>query len=322
MFTLIIVHPDTLHMRGFKRQVSTVIAPALVWMSALYFRYCPISAGKTTVWNKMVRPYLWWRQLRLKTKTKFGSTMIVTLPDLVQAYIYFFGIWEPAITRHVQLRLKAGDVFIDVGANVGYYTLLASRLVGVTGEVYSIEASPTIYESLQRNVRANTASNVRCINMAASSEHALVPLYLHSESNRGATTTVPFMALSNSAEFKGMIAADTLENIVGRDVLCKASVIKIDVEGAEWSIIQSLEHVLGDMANDVEIIVEVTPTAIIDTGGSLESLLKIFQNAGFSASILPNRYDPEFYVSARYSMEASDVKLPLCQQADLLFRRL
>src|SRR5688572_5870789 len=68
-------------------------------------------------------PRIAWRPFETVATTKDGVRMHVRFPDLIQRFVYLFGEWEPTITRFVKQRLQAGDLFVDVGANVGYYTL-------------------------------------------------------------------------------------------------------------------------------------------------------------------------------------------------------
>src|SRR3954447_9594533 len=88
--------------------------------------------------------------------------------DMVPAYMYLFGTWEPNITGYVKRALRTGDTFIDVGANIGYFSMLASKLVGPGGSVVALEASPEFYEIVQENIRLNNCGNVRPVNVAAS----------------------------------------------------------------------------------------------------------------------------------------------------------
>jgi hypothetical protein len=69
---------------------------------------------------------------------------ICDLDDVIQRYIFYFGVWEPMISHVTEQMLHKGDVYVDVGANIGYCSLLASNCVGGSGRVVSIEASPTI----------------------------------------------------------------------------------------------------------------------------------------------------------------------------------
>ena len=73
--------------------------------------------------------HLAWRPFETTTTTRDGLRMRINFPDQIQERIYLFGVWEPVITRFVKSRLKPGDLFVDIGANVGYYSLLAAKLV-------------------------------------------------------------------------------------------------------------------------------------------------------------------------------------------------
>lgn len=73
-------------------------------------------------------------------------------------------------------RLKPGDVFVDVGANIGYFSLLASKLVGPGGRVVAIEASPEVFDLLRRNLELNKAHNVRAVNVAISDREGSLQL--------------------------------------------------------------------------------------------------------------------------------------------------
>jgi len=74
---------------------------------------------------------------------------------------------EKDVETFIRPCLKRGSVFVDVGANVGYYTLMASKLVGPQGRVYSIEPIPSTVAILKSNVKINNCSNIKVCNAAA-----------------------------------------------------------------------------------------------------------------------------------------------------------
>ena len=96
--------------------------------------------------------------------------MSCPLTDMIGRRIFLFGVWEPEMTAYVEATLRPGGVFIDVGANIGYYSMLASRLVGPSGSVVAIEPSPTNFSELKRNIALNHALNIRAIDMAVGDE--------------------------------------------------------------------------------------------------------------------------------------------------------
>jgi len=87
-------------------------------------------------------------------------------------------------------RLAPGDAFVDVGANIGYFSLLASKLVGESGLVVAIEPSPTIFAVLESNLARNRAHNVRAVCVAASASTGMLRLFRGPDSNIGRTTVL------------------------------------------------------------------------------------------------------------------------------------
>ncbi|PZW46779.1 FkbM family methyltransferase [Humitalea rosea] len=286
----------------------------------LYFQHAPGRRGKAWVWDRIVRRYITWRSFNIEARTRFGARLEGGFPDSVHSYVYFFGVWEPAITALYRAALRPGDVVIDIGANVGLHTLLASRLVGPTGHVHAVEASPWIFQRLQRNLATNGAANVQPYNMAATATAGPVPVYLHDESNLGGTTIVAAEAAKTGTLQEAVVEGRPLPDIVPLVEITAARLIKIDVEGAEWLVVQGMRDVLPLLRPDVEILVEVNQSALEGLGGSLDAFLAIFAEAGFSAFEVANAYQGGFYIqpppSRLVPLQRRDFEM-----ADLVFRR-
>eukprot|EP01034_Spumella_vulgaris_P013429 gene13429-17142_t len=167
--------------------------------------------------------------------TYFGARLYCNPQDLIQRMILYFGVWEPDVSRVIEQNLSAGDVFVDVGANIGYDSLLASSRVGAMGKVVSIEASPRTFALLQRNLAANpSSSNVRAINAAVSDRPGTLDLYEINEGNIGAATTLA----SRGGTLMASVEALPLAEILKPDELARLRLIKMDVEGAEPPILR------------------------------------------------------------------------------------
>jgi Met-10+ like-protein len=137
--------------------------------------------GRRSFWAQIVGPYFAWHAHKFRVSTAFGSQIAGDTRDIVQQYIYYFGVWEPNLTRWIVRRLAPGDVFIDVDTNVGYYSLLASKLVGESGSVVAIEASPSTFKILQTNLALNHVRDVRAVNMAAYDSTTIKKVFRGSE---------------------------------------------------------------------------------------------------------------------------------------------
>jgi hypothetical protein len=147
-----------------RHRASHVLIPLL----RTYVRYAPRALWKQRLWDRVVEPRFAWHRRRFVARTRFGAAIAGETTEILQQYIYYFGLWEPEITRWIERALQPGDGFIDVGANIGYFSLLASKLVGERGAVVAIEPSPELFAALEAHVARNGAGNVRMASVAAS----------------------------------------------------------------------------------------------------------------------------------------------------------
>lgn len=272
------------------------------------------------LWDRVVRPHILWRSFRIEARTRFGARLEGGFPDVVHSFVYFFGIWEPAVTRLFQQALRPGDIMVDVGANVGLHSLLAARLVGPTGRVHAVEASPWIFARLLRNLAANGATNIQARNMAATAVAGPVAVYLHDDSNLGGTTIIASEAARSGAVLEATVEGRPLAEIVPLEDLLAARLIKIDVEGAEWMVIQGIAALLPRLRHDVQILIEVKRDALLGMGGSVEALLALFTDAGFAAFEVENDYGAASYIAGQPRGPTPLLRRDF-EMADLVFQR-
>ena len=155
---------------------------------------------------------------------------------MVQSYIFNFGVWEPEVADVIVQNLAPGDVFVDIGANIGY-DFSAARRVGPEGKVVAIEASPSTFALLQANLKLNAyAKNARAVQVAASDRPGTLNLYDVSEYNIGAATTIA----SRGGLLAATVQARPVLEILDPDEIERVRLIKINVEGAR--VPQPVEH--------------------------------------------------------------------------------
>ncbi|ATL83741.1 FkbM family methyltransferase [Streptomyces malaysiensis subsp. malaysiensis] len=286
-----------------------------------YVRHAPWSAGKRALVENHLNAALRDRPLHRLARTRFGATFAVDTQDLIQRYLYLFGVWEPHMTRWLQRRLKPGDVFVDIGANIGYYSVLASRLVGGSGKVVAVEASPTFLGLLQRHARRNGCANIRTVNAAVSDREELLTFILASSRNMGANSVVPY---DGPAESTFEIAARPLPDLLTEDEIARARVIKVDVEGAEGGVVRGLVPLLDRLRPDAELTVEVTPQRMAELGDSVEELLAALTGHGFHVYRLTNDYAAGSYPDALRRAPEVPVRWrgPVAEESDLVFSRV
>jgi FkbM family methyltransferase len=251
----------------------------------------------------------------IETKTYFGASMECSINDFIGKKIILYGRWEPNISHVIESLLHPGDVVADVGANIGYDTLLAAKMVGSSGSVIAIEASPSTFSKLNRNVQINNLGNVRTVNAAVLGHRGEIEIYITDKDNIGASTTVKV----DGSEYEATVACDVLDAFLNPEELKRLSLIKIDVEGAEISIILDIISKIDSYPVSVKILVE----AALETKNfeSWRSILNDLQRLGFLAYAIENAYEEAWYLAWRKP------KLPVLmehmpsEKTDILFSR-
>jgi len=301
--------------------VSGHLTNVLVTLGRWYVRYAPGFLGKASVTADFLNLYLRNNPRVRVVRSRFGAKFEVDTRDLIQRYVYLFGVWEPHLTAWLQRRLKPGDTFIDVGANIGYVTILAAQLVGESGRVVSVEPSMEFCQRVQRHTLLNGVRNVRAVNAAVSDKHERVRLILASSANLGANSIVPYQG---PAESSFEIHAAPLPELLSPEELANARVIKIDVEGAEGAVMRGLLSALDKLRPDAEIVVEVTPDRMVTLGYSMGELLDAMNDRGFHIYRLTNDYRSGSYPKAIRGGSGIPVRWreSVCEQSDLVFSRV
>ncbi|MDT9600302.1 FkbM family methyltransferase [Sphingosinicella rhizophila] len=247
--------------------------------------------------------------------TYFGAQLNCNARDVVQSTIIHFRTWEPNVSRTFEEIVREGDTVVDVGANIGYYTLLLSKLVGPTGRVISIEALPKLAAVVERHVEANRLGNVRVVNIAAAAEPGEVTLYEGPATNIGHTTT----RADRGQPATDRVKALPLTDILSADELSKVTLIKIDIEGGEVPVVSQILDNISLFSDRLAIEVE----ASVSDNPEWENIFNRFYNMGFMAYSLPNR----FILMWKALLSGSGIEprfalnsLPL-HQTDILFTR-
>ena len=178
---------------------------------------------------------------------------------------------------------------MDVGANIGYHTLLAAR---AGGRVVAIEASPAIFRVLGEQVSANDAPGVRLVNKAASENAGTCSIYAGPIQNIGLTTTVRRRGFAEECRVASAPLADLLEP----DELRTVRLVKIDVEGGEPAVLRGMVGFLQACPHDVEILLELSPSWWSDRTQTPRDVLRPLVDAGFNVYRIDNNLWPWRYL--------------------------
>lgn len=198
--------------------------------------------------------------------------------DIISKYISLMD-FEAGERKFVRAFLEAGDVFVDVGANIGLFTLTAAVKVGPSGHVYAFEPGSRPLERLRDNIELNRLTNVTVFAQALSDIAGTQALH------EGGVGFDAFNSMGKPLSPKGgpatLVATDTLDGFVQRTGLDgHIKMIKIDVEGWESRVIEGGRKTLGS-ENSPVLQVEFNEEAALGAGSSCQVLYDILSDLGY-----------------------------------------
>lgn len=208
-----------------------------------------------------------------------GNMMCVDCRDMgVAPSLIMHNIFEEYQTKLTKELIKPGMVVVDIGANIGYYSLIAAKLVGPTGKVYAFEPEPRCFALLVKNIRLNKIGNVFAIQKAVSNKAGTRKFFVDKINWGGSSFSKDNPAKRDRAI---IIKTTTLDNFFkGKQI----DFIKIDTQGAEGLIIAGGEKLIKN--NDLKIIMEFSPLALRNVGEDPSALLQRLQELGFEIKII------------------------------------
>lgn len=185
------------------------------------------------------------------------------------------GVHEPTETRLVRDTVKPGDIVLDIGANIGYYTLILAELVGEHGRVFAFEPDPSNFALLKRNVEENGYSNVVLEQKAVSHKTGTIRLHL-SPNHMADHRTYDSGDGRAWVDLQSVRLDDYFNDYEGR-----IDFIKMDVQGAEAGIIEGA-HTLLLRNKDVRLIMEYDTALLRAAGADPQSPLRFLHELGFA----------------------------------------
>jgi FkbM family methyltransferase len=219
--------------------------------------------------------------------TSLGLPLIGFADDLqITASLLMHRCWDVPTTHLLERILRPGDAFLDIGANIGYFTVFGATQVGGTGRVHAFEPNPRTFDVLARNVRLNTFGHVCTLHASALADTAGRRVMHTFTRNQGGSTL---------AELPDRLLAEWHERPTDQEVPVTTldaafagtgtvfSCIKMDAEGSESMIWAGGERFFRDhVGTDTIVLLEWNPPALQGAGADRHALLARFARAGFS----------------------------------------
>lgn len=195
--------------------------------------------GKARVARAILREHLSARDVSVQCRDGHRF-MLPSLSDSVGFHLFIDGVYEPDEVGWVLSRVGPGDVFVDVGANIGIFSITVAPRVTSSGRVIAVEASPTVARYLDGNIALNKLSNITmCETVVQATSGGVVPFYEAPIERFGTGSLTP--------EYGGiatLVPAQCLDDLLREVGVARVKVLKIDVEGFEEGVLRGAEGLL------------------------------------------------------------------------------
>lgn len=214
-----------------------------------------------------------------------GHKMFLASPGRYPSPDMLMDKYEEATTRVFRQLLRPGMVVVDVGANVGYFSLLAADQVGPTGTVYALEPEPLNHTLLRKNIDLNAYSNIQAVQKAVSNTSGSTQLFL-SALDSGSHSI--YQAAARGVMGKLSVASTTLDDFVEALGWPSVDLVKIDVEGAELAVLEGMQS-LFQRSSGLTLILEFCPFLLQSAGVNPSDLLDKLTSLDFKTQFIDEK---------------------------------
>jgi FkbM family methyltransferase len=198
-------------------------------------------------------------------------------------------LYESETSNFIGSLLQPGDTFVDIGAHVGYFSMLAAALVGPGGTVYSFEPDATNYAHLLEHIELNRCTQIRPMHMAVGANPGIAEFFVNADNDGGhALWEVgrhPFNERSRQTPMTRKVYVTSLDHLLGTTDLGRLRAIKIDAEGAEFAILVGARGLLSRYRVPF-IIAEINRFGLESMGASELILRNLMSELGYETWLL------------------------------------
>lgn len=230
------------------------------------------------------RPYYYLGNRHAMIELHDGSPFIVDTESLdISTDLIRRGRWEDWIEPYIINSVRPGSVFVDAGANVGYYSILVARVVGPTGRVYAYEPNPRLHDLLKKNFFINGLTGEAFTN-ALGSERREATLWVRTfDSGGGYLSNDPNCDATASGHTGVRVDVAVLDDILAKDT--EIDSMKIDVEGYEPEVVAGAKNVIK-RSHQLKMFIELNPQGWLGQGHDPNGFLEGLASMGFDFHIL------------------------------------
>ena len=226
--------------------------------------------------------YILRKEFLITDLNQYGSRLKFKIEDVVGRHIYKQGTYEKELSDFIttELDFKEGDIALDIGANIGWYSLLLDKLMPNNCEIFAFEPDPLNFQLFSFNIKLNRSKIITPINSALSDKVEIKKLYQYPNKNLGRHSLLDI----NGKEF---VEVNTLvlDNYLEMEKIDfkKIKFMKIDIEGYEYIALLGADKVLDNVKY---LISEFVPSHMKKGNMNPELLIDLLENKGFISHVI------------------------------------
>ncbi len=223
-----------------------------------------------------------------------GVKLLLDPRDLVSVNILRGGDWQPEVWDALKARLPEGAVLLDVGAHIGYFSMIGARQVGPTGRVVSFEPNPETLLTLRENVRVNELANVTVAPIACTDKEQTLTLFASPAMNSGASSLAKDNAdiTFEQAPKEYSVRGRPIDDVVRELNLQRVDAIKMDIEGAEVIALHGASETLRRF--HPKIVIEVVARQLENMKTTPDALFSLLRDLGYNTGKPLNAGDTDW----------------------------
>ena len=226
----------------------------IAWIFKIIFKIEFFRYYYFALYKRLFRPFNLFKGVTIECKYSDTLRINADLEDWIQQNIFFTGVYDSKSVQFVKRALGEGDTFIDIGANIGCFTLVGSQKVGRRGRVIAFEPVDLVSKKLEKNIVLNKLDNVTIVRKAVYDRNTPIKLHLARHENLGMSSIQRHD--SESGEIIN-VEAISLDEYLRKENINEVKIIKIDIEGAELPALIGMDNILSGLKPI--LMVEVSP---------------------------------------------------------------
>ena len=247
-----------------------------------FFIYCYKKTQEFTIRHQKYSNTRYFRSFRRRlinyVQSRYSSNFLVLDGRKMQVdedeYLKILFENESIMTKFVQSNIKKGDIVLDLGANIGYWTCLLAELVGEDGRVYAFEPEPHNFELLKKNIEINNYTNVTLEQKAISNKTGKTKLFI-------SDVKTDHRIYDWSGNQKSMEVDVVSLDDYFKDKETGVDYIKSNLQGADFAAVQGMSNLLKDSKN-LKMIVEYHPDTLKEFGFDHKEFVNYIVGEGFT----------------------------------------